>query len=242
MRLAVRRTEWLDVRMGTAVSTITPAMEDYLKAIYSLEESGDRITTQAIADRLSVAAPSVTGMLKRLDDLKLVQHERYRSITLTNSGRKMALEIVRHHRLLELYLAEALGYSWDEVHDEADRMEHSISEEFEARIDEALGFPTADPHGDPIPSISGDLPFVSDRRLSELNEDMQATVVRVSSEDPDKLRYLGSLGLYPNAAVCVVEKLPFNGPLRVLVDGDEYVLGAELAGDVFVHVDEEHAG
>lgn len=213
-------------------------MEDYLKAIYSLEESGERITTQAIADRLSVAAPSVTGMLKRLDDLNLVQHERYRSIVLTTSGRKMALEIVRHHRLLELYLAEALGYSWDEVHDEADRMEHSISEEFEARIDEALGYPTSDPHGDPIPTVSGDLPFVSDQRLGELSPDVPAKVARVSSDDPEKLRYLGSLGLYPNTDVRVLEKLPFNGPLRVEIDGEEQLLGAELANDVFVMLED----
>lgn len=219
--------------------SITAAMEDYLKTIYSLEESTGRVTTQAIAERLNVAAPSVTGMLKRLHDLKLVNHERYRSITLTEAGRKVALETVRHHRLLELYLAEALGYTWDEVHDEADRMEHTISEEFAARIDEVLGYPTIDPHGDPIPSITGHVPTVSDHRLSEIEAGQQATIVRVSDDDPEKLRYLGRLGLYPGSRLTVVERLPFNGPLRIQVDGDEHIIGLELAFDVFVSVTEE---
>ena len=214
-------------------------MEDYLKTIYSLEESTGRVTTQAIADRLNVAAPSVTGMLKRLHDLNLVNHERYRSITLTEAGRKVALETVRHHRLLELYLAEALGYTWDEVHDEADRLEHTISEEFAARIDEVLGFPTTDPHGDPIPSVTGHVPTTSDHRLAEIEEGSRAIIVRVSDDDPEKLRYLGRLGLYPSAEITVLERLPFNGPLRIEVDGDEHILGLELAFDVFVKTVDE---
>lgn len=222
--------------MGRLVNSITPAMEDYLKVIYGLEEAGVRVTTQAIADRLNVAAPSVTGMIKRLDDMKLVKHERYRSIKLTQAGHKIALETVRHHRLLELYLAEALGYSWDEVHDEADRMEHSISEDFEARIDAALGYPTLDPHGDPIPSAAGDVPAVSEKRLSELEPDTPAMIARVSDDDADKLRYLGRLGLYPNARVAVIERLPFSGPLRIDVEGEEHVIGLELAEDVQVQV------
>lgn len=209
-------------------------MEDYLKTIYGFEESGERVTTQAIAERLEVAAPSVTGMVKRLHDLNLVQHERYRSIALTETGRKVALEIVRHHRLLELYLAEALGYSWDEVHAEADRMEHSISEEFEARIDEALGFPTHDPHGDPIPTAAGHVPEDSSHLLSDLATGAQVRVARVLSDDPDRLRYLGELGLYPDAELEVLEKLPFNGPLRIRAGGEEHILGLDLAADIFV--------
>jgi len=216
------------------MTTITPAMEDYLKTIFGLEEIGSRVTTQAIAEQLNVAAPSVTGMIKRLHDLKLVEHEPYRGVTLTEAGRKVALEVVRHHRLLELYLAEALGYSWDEVHDEADRMEHTISEEFAARIDEALGFPTHDPHGDPIPSLSGDLPEVSDKRLSDIEEGRKAVVVRVMRDDGERLRYLGRLGLYPKAELEVLEKLPFNGPLRIKVGEEEHVLGLDLASDVYV--------
>ncbi|MBA2454089.1 MAG: metal-dependent transcriptional regulator [Chloroflexia bacterium] len=210
-------------------------MEDYLKVIYGLDERGNRITTQAIAERLDVAAPSVTGMLKRLADINLIEHERYRSIELTDAGRKVALEVVRHHRLLELYLAEALGYSWDEVHDEADRLEHLISEEFERRIDAALGHPTFDPHGDPIPTIAGDVSAVPEDRLSTLEPGDSATVVRVSDKDAEKLRYLGSLGLYPEADVTVIERMPFNGPLRVRVGDDEHVVGLELAASVHVH-------
>lgn len=222
------------------MTTITHAMEDYLKVIYGLGELGERVTTQAIADRLDVSPPSVTGMLKRLADVNLIEHERYRSIALTDAGRKVALEVVRHHRLLELYLAEALGYSWDEVHEEADRLEHLISEEFERRIDEVLGFPTIDPHGDPIPSASGVVTEVPDHRLATMEAGESATVVRVSDTDAEKLRYLGSLGLYPDADVTVVERLPFNGPLRVRVGSDEHVVGLELADAI--HVDHSSGG
>jgi DtxR family Mn-dependent transcriptional regulator len=209
-------------------------MEDYLKVIYAVEESGDRVATQTIAERLNVAAPSVTGMLKRLAELKLVEHEPYRATKLTPAGRKIALEVVRHHRLLELYLAEALGYSWDEVHAEADRLEHTISEAFEARIDAALGYPTHDPHGDPIPSRSGDIVAVSEDRLSTLETGCAATVVRVPDDDPEKLRYLGQLGLYPNAVIRVIERMPFNGPLRIDVVGSEHIIAVDLAAGVHV--------
>ena len=214
--------------------TITPAMEDYLKTIYRLAEDGQRVTTQAIAERLEVAAPSVTGMIKRLAELKLVDHQRYRSVRLTAAGQKAALEVVRHHRLLELYLAEALGYSWDEVHEEAERLEHTISEEFEARIDAALGYPTIDPHGDPIPSLAGTVPPVASDRLSTLNAGESATVSRVTADDSDKLRYLGSIGLYPDARVELLERLPFDGPLRLRVNDEEHFLGAELAESIHI--------
>lgn len=218
--------------------TITPAMEDYLKTIYRLSEVGQRVTTQAIAERLEVAAPSVTGMIKRLADLHLVDHQRYRSVQLTPAGQKAALEVVRHHRLLELYLAEALGYSWDEVHEEAERLEHTISEEFEARIDAVLGYPTIDPHGDPIPSISGSVPRVSNDRLSSLNVGDSGTISRVTDDDPDKLRYLGSIGLYPEARIVLLERMPFGGPLRLEVNGEEHFLGAELADSIHILRDE----
>lgn len=218
------------------MATITPAMEDYLKTIFSLEEAGDRITTQAIADQLDVAAPSVTGMVKRLHDLNLVDHAPYRGVTLTEAGRKIALEVVRHHRLLELYLADALGYSWDEVHEEADRLEHTISEEFEARIDHALGYPTHDPHGDPIPTAGGDLPVMAHQRLSDLDVGQQAMVVRIFHDDSERLRYLGQLGLYPNSTLTVLEKMPFNGPLRIKVEDEEHVIGLELAAEVYIEL------
>lgn len=218
------------------MNAITAAMEDYLKVIYGIDERGERITTQAIAERMDVAPPSVTGMLKRLADINLIEHQRYRSIALTDAGRKVALEVVRHHRLLELYLAEALGYTWDEVHDEADRLEHLISEEFERRIDKALGYPTTDPHGDPIPSLSGDVSSTPDDRLATMEEGESGTVVRVSDINSEKLRYLGTLGLYPDADVTVLERMPFNGPLRVRIGDDEHVVGLELAAAI--HVDQ----
>jgi DtxR family transcriptional regulator, Mn-dependent transcriptional regulator len=216
------------------VVSITAAMEDYLKVIYRLSEDGHRVTTQSIAERLGVAAPSVTGMIKRLAELKLVEHERYRSVALTPAGRKAALEIVRHHRLLELYLAEALGYSWDEVHDEAERLEHTISEEFEARIDRALGYPTIDPHGDPIPSASGDVTEISQDRLSSLEVGESATISRVSDSNPDKLRYLGTIGMFPDTEVEVIERMPFDGPMRVRIGDSEHILGNEVADSVHV--------
>jgi DtxR family Mn-dependent transcriptional regulator len=226
------------MRRGSPVS-ITAAMEDYLKVIYRLSEDGHRATTQAIAERLNVAAPSVTGMIKRLADLKLVEHQRYRSVALTAAGRKAALEIVRHHRLLELYLAEALGYSWDEVHDEAERLEHTISEEFEARIDKALGYPTVDPHGDPIPTACGTIARRSDDRLSSLEIGASATISRVDDADPEKLRYLGSIGLYPETEIEVVERMPFDGPIRVRVGDDAHYVGQELASSVHVQRPDE---
>lgn len=216
------------------MTQITAAMEDYLKIIYRLSENGQRATTQAIAERLGVAAPSVTGMLKRLADLKLVEHEPYRAAQLTAAGRKVALEIVRHHRLLELYLAEALDYSWDEVHAEAERLEHTISEEFEARIDKALGFPTTDPHGDPIPSAAGLVSDVPNDRLTSLQVGESATISRVSDDDAEKLRYLGSIGFFPDAVISVIERLPFNGPLRVRIGKHEHIVGGELADAIHV--------
>lgn len=213
---------------------ITHAMEDYLKAIYNLQTQHDKVTTQAIAEWLNIQSPSVTNMVKRLADLNLLEHTPYRGVILTATGERAALEVVRHHRLLELYLADALGYSWDEVHEEAERLEHSISEEFEARIDRALGYPTTDPHGDPIPSVEGDIQPLTQLLLSDLESGEVATVERVGDRDPEMLRYLGTLGLYPNADVQVVERFPFGGPLRIKVTDEEHIIGRELANAVHV--------
>lgn len=213
-------------------------MEDYLKVIFRLSEDGQKVSTQAIAERLNVAAPSVTGMIKRLAELNLVRHERYREIALTQAGQKAALEVVRHHRLLELYLAEALGYSWDEVHDEAERLEHTISEEFEARIDRALGYPTTDPHGDPIPSVTGAITRLPEDRLSSLSTGESAMISRVSDASPDKLRYLATMGMYPDTEVHLVERLPFDGPLRIRVGDEEHIVGHELANTIHVQRDQ----
>src|SRR5687767_6725143 len=158
---------------------ITPPIEDYLKAIYAVvRESGEgRATTSAIAERMEVSAASATNMMQKLAEMKLVEYVPYRGVSLTPGGEKIALEVIRHHRLIELYLAEALGYSWDEVHDEAERLEHVISEEFEDKIDAMLGHPTTDPHGDPIPPKSGRPPARATRRLSEV-EIGESVVVR----------------------------------------------------------------
>jgi DtxR family Mn-dependent transcriptional regulator len=209
-------------------------MEDYLKAIYRLQESGAQVTTQRLSDELGVTGPSVTNMVKRLHDLRLVEHSRYREVKLTEAGRKIALEVVRHHRLLELYLAETLGLPWDQVHEEAERLEHHLSDEVEARMDSALGFPTHDPHGDPIPSREGTIDAVSGRRLLDMQPGQAAAVTRVSDRDPEQLRYLGELGLYPGATVKVLEKLPFGGPIRIDVNGVEHVIGPPLAAAVHI--------
>lgn len=213
---------------------ITPAMEDYLKVIYKLQQESDKVTTQSISERMNVQSPSVTNMVKRLADLNLVEYAPYRGVLLTASGRKAALEVVRHHRLLELYLKEALGYSWDQVHEEADRLEHSISEEFEARIDRALGHPTTDPHGDPIPTPDGEIRPMSELLLGDLESGVGAIIERVCDRDPEKLRYLGQLGLYPSARVQVIERFPFDGPVRVQVGDAEHIIGRELAQAIHV--------
>ncbi len=213
---------------------VTPAMEDYLKAAYRLRDEDGPITTQRLAEALGVSSPSVTNMVKRLHELGLVRHERYRGVELTETGEQIALEVVRHHRLLELYLVQALGYAWDEAHAEADRLEHHISEEMEARIDAALGHPTRDPHGDPIPGRDGAVAALGDRRLLDLELGEGGVIARVSDRDPEQLRYLGGLGLYPGVAVVVLDKLPFEGPLRLGVGEAEHLIGPPLAAAVRV--------
>lgn len=213
---------------------ITGAMEDFVKAVYQLEPGGDGVGTQRLADRLGISAPSVTGMAKRLHDLGLVDHAPYQGVRLTERGRLVALETVRHHRLLELYLTESLGFAWDEVHEEADRLEHHLSPEMVARIDRALGFPTHDPHGDPIPRADGTIQALPDLRLSHLDPGASATVARVNDRDPEKLRFLGGLGIRPGATVAVLERFPFDGPIRVAVGGDEHLIGPGVAAEVHV--------
>ena len=210
------------------------AIQDYAKEIYKLEADSGRATTTALAERLGVAPASATGMLKRLDELGLVAYEPYRGATLTRNGRRLALEVIRHHRLLERYLVEALGYGWDEVHDEAERLEHHISEALEARMAAALGDPTVDPHGDPIPHLDGSVADDDTRPLVDLAPGDVAVVHRVSDQDPERLRYLEQLGLRPGASVKLVEMLPFDGPLRLEIGGAEEVIGRSLAATVQV--------
>ena len=212
---------------------LSQTAEDYLKQIYKLEVERGRATTSVLAARVGVSPPSVTSMLKKLAALKLVVHERYKGVTLTPAGRKAAVEVIRHHRLLEQYLAETLGMPIDEVHAEADRLEHVLSEELEARIDETLGFPTHDPHGDPIPDAALNVGDDRLRPLHALDPGERSTVRRVP-DDPALLRYLRGLGLLPGAPVELVEAAPFDGPVTVIIDGAEHAIAYELAAQIGV--------
>lgn len=213
---------------------VSHAMEDYLKAAYRLKMDGKPATTQLLADELGVSGPSVTNMVKRLDEMHLMRHTRYQGVELTPAGERIALEVVRHHRLLELYLAETLGYPWDQVHEEAEKLEHHISDELEARMDSVLGFPTRDPHGDPIPTRDGRVPENFDLPLADLALEREATVVRVSDRDPEQLRYLAELGLIPGARVRIIERLPFDELIRIEVRSQIHVIGQQLARAVWV--------
>src|SRR5688572_14202696 len=213
---------------------VTQAMEDYLKAIYRLQGDGGQVTMQRLTEELDLSGPSVTNMVKRLHDLDLVRHTRYRDVALTSAGEKVALRVIRHHRLLELYLTESLGYEWDQVHAEAERLEHHVSAELEARIAFALGPPTRDPHGDPIPSPEGAIDTVSTVLLSELEPGDVATISRVPDRDPEQLHYLGEVGMVPGQTVTVLEILPFDGPIRVRVGAEEHLFGRPLAARINV--------
>ena len=208
---------------------LTHAIQDYLKEIYKLQGDGGRASTSAIADRMSVAQPSVTAMLKKLAALGLVEHEPYRGAVLTDKGERVALEVIRHHRLLEQYLAETLGLSIDAVHDEADRLEHALSEELEARIDESLGYPTHDPHGDPIPDAELRVAAAALTPLSSLEPGDEAVIRRVPDRDGELLRYLSSLLLVPGNRVKVWASAPLGGPLTVSVDDERHAISREVA-------------
>jgi DtxR family Mn-dependent transcriptional regulator len=210
------------------------AVQDYLKAIYKLQAGGRVVSTSALANAMRVSAPSATGMVKKLAGLRLLRHNPYQGVVLTKAGDKMALEVIRHHRLLELYLVEALGYSWDKVHEEAERLEHVISEEFEDKIFEALGRPTRDPHGEPIPAKDGTLVAVEHDSLSDLEPGAKGIIRQVRDTDAEMLRYLGTRGLVPDTVLEVLEKAPFNGPLTVRTGKTSHVLGRELARHIRV--------
>jgi DtxR family Mn-dependent transcriptional regulator len=213
---------------------LSVAIQDYLKEIYKIQASGERATTTAIARRMGVAPSSVTSMLKKLAALGLVEHAPYRGVELSEAGSKIALEVIRHHRLLEQYLAETLGLGIDAVHAEADRLEHVISEELEERIDEQLGYPTHDPHGDPIPDAGLNLDRTSLRSLEALAPGEQATVRRIPDGDAELLRYLAELTLVPGRRVTMRRSEPFGGPVTVDVDGSEHAISRELAGRIGV--------
>src|SRR3954451_7847086 len=208
----------------------TAAIEAYPKAIYTLEERGDgAVTTTALAERLNVTPGSVSAMLKKLDAAGLVAHEPYRGVRLTPKGRRVALEVMRHHRLIELFLAEVLDMPWDRVHDEAEVLEHVLSEELEALIAAKLGHPTEDPHGDPIPSAELELPERRGVALEDLGPGEHGTFTRVSDADPEMLRWLAERAVRPGDALEVLDKQPFGGPLTVRVGDAVHVLGGGIA-------------
>jgi DtxR family Mn-dependent transcriptional regulator len=214
----------------------TEAIEDYAKAIYALQHraEGGAVSTSALAERLEVAPSTVTAMLKRLDRLELVSYEPYRGVTLTATGEQVALEVIRHHRLLEAFLADALEMPWDRVHDEAEVLEHYISEDLERLIAAKLGDPRLDPHGDPIPSADLDLADDCTVALATLAEGESGVFSRVSDSNPEMLRFLAERGIRPGVRLRIVGMDPFGGPLRVEAEGAEHSLGAELAANMRV--------
>src|SRR5438876_5662809 len=216
----------------------TVAVEDYAKAIYALSHDGrDAVTTTALAVRLGVTPASASAMVKRLDDMGLARHAPYHGVELTDRGSQLALEIIRHHRLLERYLAEELGVPWDRVHDEAEVLEHVLSEELEELIAAKLGHPTRDPHGDPIPTADGRIDEAPTAALHDLDAGACGLFVRVSDSDPEMLRYLAARGIAPGDRFEVVEKQPFDGPLFARFGNDVHVLGGALAKAMRVEVD-----
>jgi len=211
----------------------TSAVQDYLKAIHQLGGSRHGVSTSGLAERLAVSPASVSGMLKRLDARGLVSHKRYQGVKLTRRGTREAVEMIRHHRLIELYLANVVGMPWDKVHAEADALEHVISEDLESRLDELLGYPTTDPHGHPIPSASLDLDDGDYPSLAEVDPG-QYVVRSVEDRDSDLLRHLDGLGLRPGARVLVEERIPYRGGVRICVGSSEQVVGTDAAEAVGV--------
>jgi DtxR family Mn-dependent transcriptional regulator len=211
-------------------TSLTPAVQDYAKAIYALEQrDGGAVSTTALAERMDVTPASASGMVRRLGDLGLVTHVPYRGVQLTPQGARVALEVLRHHRLLELYLAESLGVPWDRVHDEAEVLEHVLSEELEALIAAKLGNPTHDPHGDPIPSADLVMEERPTERMCDQGAGVRGVFVRVSDADPAMLRYLAERGIAPGERFEVIERQPFDGPVFVRFGEDVHVLGGALA-------------
>jgi DtxR family Mn-dependent transcriptional regulator len=224
--------------MNDAVQTLAPRRSSGLKVIYEMQERGQHVSTSAVRERLGTSPATVTMLFKAFAQAGWVEHVPYHGVRLTELGEHKALEVIRHHRLLELYLARQLGYRWDQVHAEAEQLEHIISEEFEEKLDALLGYPTVDPHGDPIPRKDGTITSPAGSPLRELAEGQPARITRILDQDPDKLRYLGLLGFYPATRVQLLERAPFGGPLRLRVGegkhSTEALLGPELAQQILV--------
>ena len=208
--------------------------ENYLKGIYAIESEHGKVSTTLLSEYLRISAASVTEMIKKLADDGLITHEPYRGVRLTEIGRKQALRIVRRHRLWELFLVEILNYQWDEIHDEAERLEHVTSEGMEQRLDKALGYPKIDPHGDPIPDVNGELEGTSCAALEEFHPGDTVRVIRVSDDDPDVLQHASELGLELNKKISVKKKLKFDGSMVVKVGAKERFISQHVASAIFV--------
>jgi DtxR family Mn-dependent transcriptional regulator len=215
-----------------ATPSLTRSVEDYLKAIYRLTTAGEPATTSHIANLLDLSPPSVSGMIKRLSEQGLLEHLPYRGVVLTADGRRLALRTVRRHRLIESYLVAYLGYSWDAVHDEAERLEHAISDELAERMAAALGNPGVDPHGDPIPTADGDVAEIEGIPLSEAPAGTAMEIRRVNEHEAERLRYLAALGLVPGAVVTVADRQPFDGPILLHTAMGDRTLAAQMARDI----------
>lgn len=225
--------------MTSARPRYSPSVEDYLKAIYALCERGEAASTSAIAESLGVAPSSVTGMVKRLAEAELLEHVPYRGVRLTEAGARESLRILRRHRILETYLTERLGYAWDDVHDEAERLEHAASDRLIESMARALDDPSHDPHGAPIPTAAGELAPTDFIPLAESPDGHEVTIRAVQDKDPERLRFMEAQGLLPGVRVTVEERQPFGGPLTVRVGsgGDEptvQIVGIDLAGRIYV--------
>lgn len=208
--------------------------EDYIKAIYRLERKGEKVTTSALAGQLRLADASITDMIKKLSEKGLIHYKRYQGVGLTARGKQAALKIVRRHRLWEMYLVKFLGFSWDQVHDEAERLEHVTSDELEQRLDNALDFPTTDPHGDPIPGAEGKLARPDYTALTEYGVGDVVKVLRVSDDDPQMLQHASKLGLRLNRKLIVKEKRVFDGSMVVKVGTQEQFMSRQMASSIFV--------
>lgn len=213
----------------TSPETLTRSVEDYLKAIYRLSPEGRPASTSDIAHLLELSAPSVSGMVKRLSELGLLEHVPYKGVQLTDAGRRAALRMVRRHRLIEAYLVEFLGYSWDTVHAEAERLEHAVSDTLVERMAAALGHPAVDPHGDPIPAADGSIYEPVSTPLTEVAIGQTVEITRVDEREPERLRYLASLGLTPGTVLTLLDRAPFGGPVTVEAAGARTMIGQELA-------------
>jgi len=213
-----------------ALDSVSPHVQDYAKAVYALEaRAGTAVSTNDLAERLGVTPGSVSAMVRKLSELGLVEHERYHGVRLTAQGRRVALEVLRHHRLIELFLAEDLGMPWDRVHAEAEVLEHVLSEDLEQLISARLGNPTLDPHGDPIPTPALEIDEGHTRSLDELQAGAAGRFVRVSDSDPEMLRYLAEQGIALGDRLEVAGRQPFGGPVFVRIEARELPLGGQLA-------------